>query len=694
MAGLSSLPQRKSKRKIALLCLGLLLPCFVMANTGVCAEEKKKFSSPKYYKASPTVTGTLGLNAVPSARMDEKGTIRLGAGTSDPYIHSFLGFQVADPLYVSVRQTAEVSSLTGSPDSLHPGIDFKLRLVEETATRPAIAIGFESAYGLKRMGSEYVSLSKRFNNFDFTAGLAWGRLGSAGHIKNPLRKISSHFEKGRRFNSFQPQDIGDWFTGEDIGLFGGVEYYTPIEGLSLKAEYGADDYVAEQLIDGFDAPDPWSISLNYKPWEQVDLSAGVIGGEKIMARLSIQDQIFDWPGKSHSRQETPSLLSPRQPVSLRDDSLSKLSLSTHQPTAMQVGQRARLLANSIPPDQEKIFIVTRHKNIKGPNITLIRKDLEKVLVEKHGSPEEIWRDAVISKNNDPFYAIHKAGKHDHLFRCILDTRVNVSLDRAKPLYRSAFLIDGEKTWPYGFTTGGRARLNLRDNLSRLRPFRLPPYLTVRADDDAFAARRFAIDRLYSSWMHSINGDVHVAATGGYLEEMFFGLGGELLYRPFKKNFAVGFEGWRAYKRNPYKTFNREFSKKGTTTGHLNLFYELPNEEVTLYAKVGQYLKEDFGGTFGVKTRFDNGATLEGFITTTDEPDFDFFGDSAHFHGGVKLSLPLGNIPFIPEGSEFRLSTEPFSRETGQILERPQKLYDVTEPVSYRRLSQSWKDLLE
>lgn len=690
------MPQRKKRKLIAPFGRGLLLLCMITASREGLADEKDKnvLPAPNHYKSSTTVTGTLGLNTVPSARVDEKGTIRLGVGTEDPYLHSFLGFQITDPLYVGLRQTAEVSSLTGSPKSLHPGIDLKLRLFEETATRPAVAVGFESAYGLKRMGSEYLTFSKRYNSFDFTGGVAWGRLGSAGHIKNPLRKISSHFEKRRSFNSNQPQDVGDWFTGEDIGFFGGVEYHTPLDGLSVKAEYGANDYTAEQLINGFDAPQPWSVSLNYKPWNQIDLSAGIIGGEKIMARLSLQDNAYNWPGRSYQKREAPDLISPRQPIDLIEEDLTRLSLSPYQSTATQVGYRARLMANNTPPDQEKIYIETRHKNIKGPNITLIRKDLERALIDKKGSPEEIWQDTEIEKNSDPFYTLNNAGKHDHLLRFILDTRINVAQDRGKPLYRSALLVDLEKTWPYGFVTGTRGRLNIRDNLSRLRPFRLPAYLTTRADDDAFAARRVSIDKMYGSWMHSLNGNTHIAATGSYLEEMFFGLGGELLYRPFGKSFAIGFDGWRAYKRNPYTTFNKEFSKKGKTTGHLNLFYELPKNDVTLYTKIGQYLKEDFGGTVGVKTRFNNGASLEGFITATDEPDFDFFGDSAHVHGGIKLALPLGNIPFIPDGSEFRLTTEPFSRETGQILERPLELYDVTEPVSYRRLSRGWKNLLE
>ena len=51
---------------------------------------------------STNIRGNIGLNTVPSARMESVGTMRLGAGTSDPYFHTFLGFQIAKPLYLNL----------------------------------------------------------------------------------------------------------------------------------------------------------------------------------------------------------------------------------------------------------------------------------------------------------------------------------------------------------------------------------------------------------------------------------------------------------------------------------------------------------------------------------------------------------------------------------------------------------------
>jgi len=307
------LPAHNKKTAFPALFQGFLILGLLLTSGGslAIAQNKEKTAKkhvPKFHGFSTNLTGVVGLNTVPTARMDEAGTMRLGVSATDPHIHSFIGFQIAKPLYLNVRNTAEVSDIRSEPDDFYPGLDVKLRLVEETATRPAVVIGMDSAIGRKRMASEYIALSKRFNNFDITGGLAVGRLGSAGHIKNPLASISSHFDKERDYNSIVMQDANDWFTGQDAGFFGGIEYYTPIDKLSLKLDYGAVDYIGEQITDsGFDPPSPWAISLNYKPWEQIDLSAGIIGGQKIMARLSIQDQLFDLPVSSSQKKKPPEL---------------------------------------------------------------------------------------------------------------------------------------------------------------------------------------------------------------------------------------------------------------------------------------------------------------------------------------------------------------------------------------------------
>lgn len=547
----------------------------------VYADEKpEKSLDTQKENYSASLYGPLGLNTIPSARMDKAGTVRIGVSTLDPYRHGFIGFQIADPLYVQLRQTGTGSNLGASPDGLYPGMDLKIRLAKEDRYTPEIALGMNSAFGHKKTASEYIALSKRWKAFDFTGGLAWGRLGSEGMLSNPFKKFSRHFSHDRDFGSETQNGVNDWFTGEEIGLFAGVEYFTPLEGLSVKAEWGADSYEADQITSNFKAPDPWSLSLNYAPYKWMDVSAGLAGTDKIFARLSFQGNLFEWPGRNAEtgspvpfhphRAGTASaqkmmlsahkdgvLLFDAQHVDSDADSL--LDLDPFEPSARQIGRAARHMSNNGGEEVESLSITPYVFGLKGHRTTLIRRDLESALAHNNGSPEEIWQDTTIEKTSDK-----KRQKSEHGFpwrpRLILDTRLSLSEEDSGILYRSSLVFEGTKQLPYGFTVGGSARLNIDDNLHRLADFRPAALHPVRSDEDLYASRLFALDRSYLSWLKTLKTDLHLALSAGALEEMYTGAGGEILYRPFGKTFSVGAEAWRVYKRDPANFWAAAFSK--------------------------------------------------------------------------------------------------------------------------------------
>lgn len=57
--------------------------------------------------------------------------------------------------------------------------------------------------------------------------------------------------------------------------------------------------------------------------------------------------------------------------------------------------------------------------------------------------------------------------------------------------------------------------------------------------------------------------------------------------------------------------------------------------------------------------------------------------------GLQLSLPLGSVFFIPDGSRIITNAGPFGRETSQRLENPTNLYERTENLSYRHITRYW-----
>lgn len=102
-----------------------------------CAAFFTSHAQAQEHAPTSMLLGPLGLNTVPSARMDEAGTLKAGVSMLDPYVHAYLGMQLAKPLYVQLRQSAEVSDIN-TADRLYPGVDVKLRLLEENRKRPEV----------------------------------------------------------------------------------------------------------------------------------------------------------------------------------------------------------------------------------------------------------------------------------------------------------------------------------------------------------------------------------------------------------------------------------------------------------------------------------------------------------------------------------------------------------------------------
>lgn len=180
--------------------------------------------------------------------------------------------------------------------------------------------------------------------------------------------------------------------------------------------------------------------------------------------------------------------------------------------------------------------------------------------------------------------------------------------------------------------------------------------------------------------------------GGYLEEMYGGAGGEILYRPHNARWAIGAESFLAFKRDPETSLNLGFNGARLLSGHINGWYDLPLWDLTMNAKIGRYLAEDVGGTLALQKHFHNGAVLEGYVTVTDQSDFDLFGGTTHADHGIRLSLPLGGFKNVPRNTSADFTFKPFGRDIGQKLDNPLPLYELTEGFSTRHMAEYWEDI--
>ena len=502
-----------------------------------------------------------GLNTIPDARFDQKGTVTFTLSHADPYAHGALGFQFTDNLYISLRQTAEAGNPFDTADGLYPGIDTKIKLLDETAQRPQIALGLQSAFGHTRQAGEYLSFSKRWHDFDVTGGVGWGRFAGGRTFKNPL-KVISHFDKERAIDGTIANDPSDWFTGKHIGLFGGFSYNSPIDGLSFTADWNSDRYEAEKLSSNYDAPAPWSVGLQYQPHQNISAAIGVLGTDKVLGRITLSPHIPDWPLSAHKTDPLPVVHKQRpeqadiaqieldsaaggrnlQIIEDNQNTISTaLSLESFESTPSQLGRAVRYMTRNAPSQIGSFKIIPKFSGLQGRAVKLNRHDIEQAIAHKTGSAEEIWQTTEFEHNLSkiPFKGINKSSLWPE--KIILEQHISLSEEDQGILTRTSLIIEEQRELIGPFATGAALRFDLTNNLEKLNELRPRSILPVRSDIDYFADRTISLDRFYLSYLKTIRPDLHLNVTAGYLEEQYGGLGGELLYRPFDKNWAIGAE---------------------------------------------------------------------------------------------------------------------------------------------------------
>lgn len=257
--------------------LGTVLPCLALADD-----------------SEPLVRnnfGSVGMIDMPSARMAPDGEISMSASFFQNTQHYNLGFQFLPWLEASFRYSGLQYFDPAYPTYYDRSFAAKIRLWNESNSFPAVSIGINDLVGTGIYSGEYLVASKRIGDFDTTFGIGWGRLGSTNLFKNPLASVFSSFETRQSFpyTTAGASDFSVFFHGPSAGLFGGVIWHTPMEGLSLLAEYSSDTYATEATYgNNFHVRNQMNYGLSYEVTDNLILGLGWMYGRSLSANFSFQ----------------------------------------------------------------------------------------------------------------------------------------------------------------------------------------------------------------------------------------------------------------------------------------------------------------------------------------------------------------------------------------------------------------------
>jgi hypothetical protein len=232
--------------------------------------------------------GAVGLIDMPSARMAADGELSVSASYSLNVQRYTLGFQALPWLETSFRYSGLEDFDPRFSVYFDRAFAVKVRLWEESGLLPAIAVGTNDLIGTGIYSSEYIVATKQIGTVDLTLGMGWGRLATANTFRNPLSLLSRSFDtRGNSVGLGGNFDFGRYFHGRQAGLFGGVAWKTPLEGLTMLAEYSSDHYVDETANGTFVPTNQINLGVSYAPFKSMSLGLGWLYGRSVYGSLTL-----------------------------------------------------------------------------------------------------------------------------------------------------------------------------------------------------------------------------------------------------------------------------------------------------------------------------------------------------------------------------------------------------------------------
>ncbi|TFH90403.1 YjbH domain-containing protein [Vibrio ouci] len=696
-------------------------------------------------KVSQTDFGGTGLMQMPSGRMAEPGEFNIGASVNDDYHQYTASIQLMSWLESTVRYT-RVPDLYFSDDPEYSGdnlytdkgIDFKIRLWQEGYWLPETSVGVRDFGGTGLFDGEFVAATKRFGNLDVTLGVGWGYLGQRGNVANPFCKANDEYcsRQGDYKGTGGSVDFERWFKGP-AAIYGGFEYQTPYDPLRLKVEYDGNDYSQDFPVTrgGKDLTPhtPWNIGLNYRLGDWGDAKVSYQRGDTLTLGFNIYTNFNHMSATWRDE--------PKQEINEQ-----AIENTEWNKVAKQIETNAGYHNNTIYVDGDTVIVSGEQKkyrdreealdrtaailsNNTNPNIRVFKvveqtdgMNLKQTAIDKEKyleaanylSTEATVKDSFVDtepEHSDNTSVADTRDRWSYGVEPVLNQAIGGP--EAFYLYSLGMNLNSDYWLTDNIELGGSVYVNFIDNYDKFNYVDYSPHVRnyatprVRTMFRAYVHDNpVRLNHLQLTWFEQPLEEVYTQMYGGYLEMMFAGIGGEVLYRPMNRNWAIGFDANLVSQREPdswFGVYNEDFFyydsynpndcgaepwkcqgyvlNKGTT-GHLTGYY-MPQwamfEDTLFKVSAGKFLGGDVGARVDFSKQFKSGVIVGAYATFTDLTAEEY-GEGS-YNKGFYISIPLDIMTIKPSTNRTQISWQPITRDGGQMLNKQHYLFEKTDARS-------------
>jgi opacity protein-like surface antigen len=675
-------PRSSKVKKIFLLFFSSLFLTVLFSSQALAADEP--FTSPNNW-------GATGLMETPTARVLKNGKFRVGVSQIDPYRYYYGAVSPVKGLEIDGRFT----EILGMDISSTPGwkgygnykdktVDLKYQFIAEGKYWPAMALGIMDPHGTRLWGGQYLAFSKQIFPFDFTVGLGNGRFG-----KKPLPPTGDSW----KVEIFQ--DPKQWWS--DANFFGGIEF-APSKKLSLLVEYNPIQYEKQTNDPGQKKYFPTAVSSNinvgmrYKPLDWAEIDVSYQRGNQIGVNLSLAFNldkslipIFDLP---YIEEENHKLNPLAERISyglyasgFRDVGVKilgqniwvEVSNTRYFYNMRALGIILRVLNGILPRDIEQINIVLAERGIPLVEFSTERESLYNFGAEIFKINEYLS----LSQFKTDIYQTQKTQKkYIQLFDYGIKPEFQTFLNDPSGFFKGRAGVSGwvgVEPWKGASLSLGAEAYAWNDISSVIKP--MPN--AVRSDYVRYLEKDMALSSIIFEQIIKTKYEIYGKIAAGLLEAEYAGLDAEIAAPLFSGRIMSGISGSLVKKRDPddpFKLINNDFNDH-YKTAFVNARLNLPEIEIALDVKAGQFLAGDKGTRITAYKYFPNGFMLSAWYSFTDTSIFKDSFNNGYHDKGVAISIPLRLFLGRDSRTAYSYAFSPWTRDVAQDITHRTELFD-------------------
>lgn len=671
-----------------------------------------------------SIFGTPGLLEMPTAQSPSEGTLATTVSYREGLFQTVLGFQLTDRISGAFRYALvdlyDTSATGVNSQEFERGFDLQFQLLDESEYLPSVAVGLRDFLTPGRLQSEYVVATKNIgDSLTVSAGLGWGAMGTRDGFDN----IFSSRATRPVFDEADPEGqlASDyWFAG-DASVFGGLEYQIN-DRWGLLAEYSSLAYPQSPNAPALGGDSPYSVGLSYRPREGMQFSIAALNGEELALSGSFFLNANNRPGMSGiERAPVPVRVRGQADRSMgsvdaagqealrralaramRAEDLSLVALELDGDTArvrftngqfrsnaQAMGRIARIMTQAMPANIDRFVLEQTDRGIPLSSIQLSRRDLEQ-LENTPGAAEAMFEraafvdagpDAGLTRVNEfqpsfnwgyePYFRLDPFARSGGTISVDAGVSVNAS-------YRIS---------PTTVVSGNIQQSLFRNDAEDPGVDSTPDLQNVRTDGGFYGDDGVPVLQSLALTSYGRPGtDLYSRVSVGYLERMFGGVSGELLWKPVDSRLGIGAELNYVSQRDTDMWFGFDEYDYQVATGHLSAYYDFGNGYHT-QIDVGRYLAGDWGATVEVAREYENGIRLAASISQTDV-SYEDFGDGS-YNKRISITLPRDFFTGRPSRGNFSTQVSTRGGDGGARLSVGGRLYDVVRGAHQADLSDTW-----